>query len=111
MEFFREGELVFGSVGGDAEDLDPGFFHVFKGVAEIAGLFRAAGSVGLGIEINEGEAGGEFLGEIDGMSLLINGLHLRGVGADFKRFGEEGSGDQGKGGKGEEQRGLFHARH
>ena len=103
--------MVFGSVGGDAKDLDPGLFHVFKGVAKIAGLFRAAGSVGLGIEINESEAGGEFLGEIDGMALLINGLHLRGVGADFKRFGEEGSGDQGKGGKGEEKGVFFHARH
>ena len=114
-----EGEVVFllelllggDVVSADADDVDAGFGKIGVGIAEATGLGGAAGGVGLGVEIDEGEAFFVDVLKLHNIAVLILGFGLGGVvGHDFFAFaglGEQGGekahgDDKGEAGKDEE---------
>ena len=80
-------------VGADAEDVHAGLLEFGPVVAERAALFGATASLGLRVEVDEKVALGAFLGEGDGVSVLVITGDVRDGGADgelFSRVTEEG---------------------
>ena len=98
--FFLEGLLGGDGVVADADDGDTLIGEGFVGITQGAALFGAAGSVGLGVEVNQGIVViGVNLGEIQGGAGVGESRNFRGVGAHFERSGgaevEEGHKEEG----------------
>lgn len=98
LEFF----LQFLVVGADAEDVHAGLLEVGPAVAERAALLGAAAGLGLRVEVDEQVALGAFLGEGDGIAVLVVAGDVRDGGADgelFSRVTEEGEEGHEEGGE------------
>ena len=98
LEFFLE-LLV---VGADAEDVHAGLLEFGPVVAERATLLGATAGLGLRVEVDEQVALGAFLGEGDGVAVLVVAGDVRDGGADgelFSRVTEEGKEGHEEGGE------------
>ncbi len=91
MEFFGEALLRGGGIGADADDAHTAVLQLGEPISQAAGLRGASGGVGLGVEIDEGEAFGVELGELHGVAVLVAG---GGVGRDVADcYGSVGLGE------------------